>query len=147
MSDPESLHIRIGISGTYWAKRPRYRIEYNDTVVCEREIAGASGEVEYTDFDCTYTDSLNLRVCLINKDQNDTVENSDKTAIVQDMLLNIESCSVDEIELDTLLWSKSEFRAEDETRPTLHQCVNLGWNGAWCLSWTNPFYLWLLESI
>jgi hypothetical protein len=146
--DKELVHVRLGISGTYWAKRPQYRVEFNGTVMAQGEIAGESGAVEYLEFDCEYeSEEAVLQVFLTNKTDSDTVENTDKTAIVQDMLLNIESCEVDEIDLGNLIYEATEFVAEDSARPTLAKCINLGWNGAWCLRWTNPFYIWLLENI
>jgi hypothetical protein len=148
MNDLERVHVKLGISGTYWAKRPQYRIKYNDTVVREGEIIGESDEVEYIEFECEYTtDDVTLRVCLTNKTDSDTLQSEDKTAIINDMLLNIVSCEIDEIDLGNLVYSHTEFVADDANRPTLKNCVNLGWNGTWCLRWTNPFYIWLLENI
>jgi len=148
MNDLERVHVKLGVSGTYWDKRPQYRVEYNDTVVCSGEITAESDVVEYVEFDCEYsTDDVALRVYLTNKTDSDTVENADKTAIVQDMLLNIVSCEIDEIDLGNLIYDRTEFVPDNANNPTLKICVNLGWNGAWCLRWTNPFYIWLLENI
>jgi hypothetical protein len=148
MNDLERVHVKLGISGTYWGKRPQYRVEYNDTVVASGEISGESGVVEYVEFDCEYTtDEVALRVFLTNKENTDTVQNEDCTEIVKDMLLNIVSCEIDEIDLGILIWDRTEFVGDDATRPVLKRCVNLGWNGAWTLRWTNPFYIWLLENI
>ena len=148
MADKELVHVKIGISGTYWDKRPQYRVEYNDVVACQGDIANDSDVVEYLEFDCEYeSDEVVLRVFLTNKTDSDTIENEDKTAIVKDMLLNIVSVEIDEIDFGNLIYTHSEFVADDASRPTLKECVNLGWNGAWCLRWTNPFYIWLLENI
>lgn len=148
MNDLERVHVKLGVSGTYWDKRPQYRVEYNDTVVCSGEITSESDVIEYVEFDCEYsTDDVALRVYLTNKTDSDTVENEDKTAIVKDMLLNIVSCEIDEIDLGNLIYDKTEFVPDDPAKPVLKICVNLGWNGAWCLRWTNPFYIWLLENI
>jgi len=146
--DKELVHVKLGLSGTYWDKRPQYRVEFNDVIMCQGEITGESEVVEYVEFDCEYsTDDVALRVYLTNKTDTDTVQNSDKTAILNDMLLNIESCEIDEIDLGNLIYSLSEFIPDDGSRPVLKICVNLGWNGAWTLRWTNPFYIWLLENI
>ena len=148
MTDLERVQVKLGISGTYWDKKPQYRVEYNDVVVCQGEITADSDVVEYVEFDCEYTtDEVVLKVYLTNKTNSDTVENADKTGIVNDMLLNIVSCEIDEIDLGNLVYMKSEFIADDPARPTIKECINLGWNGAWCLRWGNPFYIWLLENI
>ena len=147
MTDLEKVHIKLGLSGTYWDKRPQYRVEYNDTVVCQGTISGDTDQVEYLEFDCEYADDVVLKVFLTNKTNSDTVENEDKTAIVKDMLLNIDSIKIDEIDISELKWSASEFVADDPNRPTLQKCVNLGWNGSYRLKFTCPFYLWLLEKL
>ena len=146
--DKELVHVKLGISGTYWDKKPQYRVEFNDTIMAQGEITADSNVTQYVEFDCEYdTQEVLLQVFLTNKTNSDTVENEDKTAIVRDMLLNIVSCEIDEIDLGNLIYELTEFVAEDSSRPTLKNCVNLGWNGAWCLRWTNPFYIWLLENI
>ena len=146
--DKELVHVKLGLSGTYWDKRPQYRVEFNNTVMGQGEITNAPNVVQYVEFDCEYDSKEGvLQVFLTNKTDTDTVQNSDKTAILNDMLLNIESCEIDEIDLGNLIYSLSEFIPDDGSRPVLKICVNLGWNGAWTLRWTNPFYIWLLENI
>ena len=149
MADVEQLHFKIGISGTFWDKRPVYTVVLNDqTVVDQQSVALASDEVEYIEFDQEITEGSNvLKIRLENKDRSDTVQNEDKTAIVKDMLLNIVSIEIDEINLGQLIWDASSFTSDDADRPTLKNCVNLGWNGTWQLEFTSPFYIWLLENI
>jgi hypothetical protein len=80
--------------------------------------------------------------------------------IIQDLLLNIDTIEIDQIELGPLKWSLSEYYPEyperyksdvfrkGETLPeSVNNCVNLGWNGTWKLPFTSPFYIWLLENI
>ena len=146
--DKELVHVKLGLSGTYWDKKPQYRVELNNTIMAQGEITAESGVTQYLEFDCEYeTDNVVLQVFLTNKTNSDTVENEDKTAIIQDMLLNIVSCEIDEIDLSNLIYDVTEFVATDPSRPTLKKCINLGWNGAWTLTWNNPFYIWLLENI
>ena len=154
MADLERVHIKLGLSGTYWAKRPKYRILFNDDVIKEGEIVAPTGEVEYVEFDAEYaTDSATLKVQLLNKENTDTVENKDLTEILKDMLLNIVSMEVDEIDLGQILYVHSEYITDKpvqfggETTQLVKRCVNLGWNGTWQVTWTNPFYIWLLEII
>ena len=146
MADQEKLHVKLGLSGTYWEKKPQYRVSVNDQVYADAIISGASDLVEYVEFDVEYaTDSAVLKIELLNKENSDTIENSDKTAIVKDMLLNIVSVEIDEINLGQIPFNLSEYHPSGQTAIVVKNCVNLGWNGAWTLTWTNPFYLWLLE--
>lgn len=154
MSELEKVHIKLGISGTYWKKRPMYRVSFNGGIIKQAEITGKSDEVEYIEFDAEYTnDNVQLQVQLLNKDSNDTVENADKTAILHDMLLNIVSLEIDEIDLGQIPFTDGVYTTDfdvvlnGKTTRTVRNCINLGWNGTWELVWTNPFYIWLLEKI
>lgn len=147
MADLEQVHIKLGLSGTYWDKRPQYRVSVNDQVFAEDSIKADSDVVEYVEFDVDYTtDSAVLKIELLGKEFSDTVENDDKTAILKDMLLNIVSVEIDEIDLGQIPFEHSEYQPEGRDE-IVKNCVNLGWNGAWTLTWTNPFYIWLLETL
>ena len=154
MADKESLHFKIGISGTYWDKRPQYSIAVGNDIIKEGAISVASDETEYIEFDYeTDLDAPCLKISLLNKTDQDTVQNEDKTAIVNDMLLNIVSVEIDEIDIGHLIYGLSEYhvdvpvKVDDVTTQIVKHCVNLGWNGTWQLTWNNPFYIWLLENI
>jgi hypothetical protein len=91
-----------------------------------------------------------LQIRLANKTDYDVVKDSSDTEnfnIVKDMLLNIDSICIDDIDIAHLMWSESEFVGDDPNRPILKKCVNLGWNGTYVLEFTTPFYLWLLEKM
>ena len=45
------MHIKLGIRGIFWGKRPRFRVRYNDIVQFENEISAATDEIEYIEFD------------------------------------------------------------------------------------------------
>ena len=147
MSDSEKLHIKIGLSGTYWDKKPNYTVEVNDIVFFNKDVDVESDEVFYLEFDVE-SDAVNnsLAIRLTNKTDSDTIQSEDKTAILKDMLLNIVSIEIDEINLGQLTYSLSKYTV-DATKEVHTNFVNLGWNGKWSLTWTNPFYIWLLESI
>lgn len=151
MADLEKVHIKLGLSGTYWGKKPQYRISFNDTVLTDAHIVAETNTVEYFEYDLEYdSDTAVLKVELLNKSPEDTVkdnyEDPDNYTIVDDMLLNIVSLEVDEIDLGMLVQNQSEYRPIGHAE-VMRECVNLGWNGAWTLTWNNPFYIWLLENI
>jgi hypothetical protein len=147
MSGLEKLHLKLGLSGTYWDKRPSFRINLNDQVLHSGTIQADSDVTEYLEFDVETADDLvTLSITLLDKEFSDTVENDDKTAIVKDMLLNIVSVEVDDIALGMVPFNMSEYRPEGRT-DVVKNCMNLGWNGTWSLTWDNPFYIWLLENM
>jgi hypothetical protein len=143
----ESIKFRVGLSGIYWNKKPSYSVGVNGTVYKTGIISAESGVTEHVEFECEIPEGDNrLEITLSNKEDSDVVQNQDKSAIVNDLLLNIESVEIDEIDLGSLKWTASEFVPVDTTKPTLKSCVNLGWNGTYSLAFTSPFYLWLLEN-
>jgi hypothetical protein len=149
MSEVEKLHFKIGLSGTYWAKKPIYSILVNDQVKETCEITTASDEVFLVEFDCEVSEGpCALKIRLENKENPDTVtdDTTEEFVILKDMLLNIESVEIDEIDLGNLLFT-AKFIGDDPSRPVLDKCKHLGWNGAWTLEFASPFYIWLLENI
>jgi hypothetical protein len=154
MADIEKIHVKLGISGTYWSKRPAYRVLFNDQVIKEAVVTGESDQVEFVEFDTEYTtDSATLKVQLLNKEDSDTVQSARESSIVKDMLLNIVSLEIDEIDLGQIIYEDSEYLTDYQVdfnggfTTSVRNCVNLGWNGTWSLTWNNPFYIWLLEKI
>ena len=149
MADTEKLHFKIGIAGTYWKKVPVYSILINDVVVVDHKaVTGASEEIYYEEFDHTLEEGpASLKIRLENKDDGDTVENEDKTAILKDMMLNIKDIEIDEIDIGSLVYTNSKFVGDDPARPVLDKCIDLGWNGAWTFPFESPFYIWLLENL
>ena len=149
LPNTETLKFRIGVSGSYWNKKPAYAVTVDGVKQMSAVIAADSGVVEYAEFTLAVAEDSPhlLEIHLLNKTDDDVVQSQDQTEIVKDMLLNIESISIDDIELGQIKWDQSEFVAEDPARPTLKDCVNLGWNGSYQLKFSSPFYLWLLESM
>jgi hypothetical protein len=144
----ETLHFQIGLAGTYWSKHPEYSILINDSLIKRNVVSVPSEETFYVDFDLDVPEGpCTLKIRLENKDNTDTVENEDKTAIVNDMLLHIRSVEIDDISLGNLLYTETVFVGDDPTRPVLDRCQDLGWNGTWNLKFDSPFYIWLLEKI
>jgi hypothetical protein len=148
MLDIEKLHFKIGLTGTYWDKKPEYSILINDQVIKRDTVTSASGETFFVEFDAEVEEGpASLKIRLENKDCTDTIQNEDKTAILKDMLLNIKSVEIDEIDLASLIFTKTQFVGDDADRPVLDKCIDLGWNGTWTLPFDSPFYIWLLENI
>jgi hypothetical protein len=157
--EKETLHFRIGLSGTYWDRPPQYSVLVNDTaVVSSAKIDTLSDEIFYVEFDSESDAELNtLQIRLENKTHTDVKKDQytdpDNFKIIGDMLLNIISVEIDEIDLGHLIYNLSEYHVDQpiehcgETTQIVKNCVNLGWNGEWRWRWENPFYIFLLENI
>ena len=140
----EDLTFKIGLSGTFFDKVPAYSILLDGVKYASGKASISSELVEFDasiEEDCKHL----LEIRLENKTLKDTiVENG---TIIKDMLLNIDSISIDDIDIGELKWSLSEVVGDDPSRPTLKECVNLGWNGSYKLEFESPYYLWLLEKM
>ena len=142
--DKETLVFKIGLTASYWGKKPQYSVLLNGKKYAEGTCDESLSYVEFT-ADVVEEQEHILEIRLENKTDADTVTEGNE--IVKDMLLNIDSIEIDGVELGEIKWNFSEFVADDPNRPILKRCVNLGWNGSYRLKFTSPFYLWLLENM
>jgi hypothetical protein len=160
MSDKETLHFKIGLSGSSPKKHPKFKISVNDTSFVNGVLTKEANQTEYFEFDASVLDGENsLTIEFVNKTIYDTILDSDDN-IIGDLLLNIDSIEIDEIDLGSLLWTASKYTPDypenhklrmsqsgNELPESLSNCVNLGWNGRWTLTFSSPFYIWLLENL
>ena len=156
--EKEKLHFRIGLSGT-GTKLPEFRISVGGTEYVHSTLS-ANDAVEYFDFDAEIVEGAHsLDIVFLNKTMYDTKLDTNGN-IVEDLLLNIDSIEIDDIDISNLKWTASEYRplypesykqhvlsSGQQISNEVKNCVNLGWNGTWSLPFTSPFYIWLLENI
>jgi hypothetical protein len=156
--EKENLHFRIGLSGT-GDKLPEFKISVGGKEYIHGTLA-SNDTVEYFEFDAEIEEGAHsLDIAFLNKTVYDTKLDANGN-IVKDLLLNIDSIEIDEIDIGSLKWTASNYtplypesykqhvlRTGQEIETELKNCVNLGWNGTWSLPFTSPFYIWLLENI
>jgi hypothetical protein len=156
----ETLHFRIGLSGSSATRHPTFVISLNDVEFVSATLSNEKNQTEYFEFDAEVDEgNCSLTIELKNKTKYDTVLDANGN-IIEDLLLNIDSIEIDEIDLGSLLWTASDYRPDYpgvhkakmqaqgiELPESVKNCVNLGWNGKWILPFTSPFYIWLLENI
>jgi hypothetical protein len=147
----ENLHFEIGLSGTHWGKMPQYSILVDDQVI----KTGSADKLAMIEFDLEIAEGPHsLKIRLENKEDTDTVQDSDNKTILKDLLLNIETLAIDNIDISNLRWSKSKYVLDTpaEVEPGVFKseytsCVNMGHNGSWVFDFESPFYIWLLENL
>lgn len=144
----ESLNFNIKLSGTFWNRRPAFSIWLDEHPIVQSEV---STDIQSFQF-CRNLDQgyHELKIRLENKTINDTVVKDGD--IIKDMLLNINDIEIEEISLGSLMWNGKYYldqphEYQGKVITSLDNCVNLGWNGTYVLSFTSPFYIWLLEHI
>jgi hypothetical protein len=154
MFETEKLEIKLGISGTYWSKCPDFSISIDGQELKSGTITATSDTVEYHSFVCELAEQDHvLGIRLLNKEMPDTVQNEDKSAILKDLLLNIVSIEIDEVEVGKCKWENSVFILDvpadynGQTVTELTRCVNLGFNGEYQFKFSTPYYVWLLENM
>jgi hypothetical protein len=158
MHEIEKIKFRVGISGTYWDKKPNYSIAISGKEYANGYITVPAGQTEYIEFHADLIDGDHrLEISLLNKENSDTVKGDTdadgKITITKDMLLNIEQIEIDDIDIGHLRYSKSYYETvkkqiwKDNIVNRIEQCVNLGWNGTYVLEFSSPFYIWLLENL
>lgn len=140
----EEIEIQIKLSADYWEQRyPSAKVYIDDILLFDEKVDNP--------VDINWKGSISegnhkFIIELYNKKQGDTVMVDNK--IVHDVLLNIDSILLDEIELNQLMWLKSVYYPVDTHAPEkVNHCVNLGWNGRWELEFESPTYMWLLENL
>jgi hypothetical protein len=154
----ERLHFKIGISATYWDKQPYIIIGVDNKPYYLGYITTPSDEITYIEFDADVADGEHqLELVFNNKQSSDTVKDNyqdpDNYTIVKDMLVNIHSVEIDELDLGQMTLNESIFKLSSpvefngKTTNEIERCVNLGFNGAWTLNFNSPFYIWLLEKL
>lgn len=150
----ENLSFKIALSGTYWDKRPEYKVLLDGQLIKHDTIQAASGVNENIEFHSELIEGVHeLRISLLNKTHGDTVRDTENPEVfAKDMLLNVADIEIDEISVGPLLWSAEyEFDEPHEVDGALadkmSHCVNMGWNGTYVFKFESPFYLWLLEKL
>lgn len=154
MSDStETLKFKIGLSATFFNKKPVYSVGINDKVCVNSTVDVGSDEIFYVELNENFEDNTEneIFIRLENKTASDTIIVDGE--IANDMLLNIQSIEIDDIDLGSLIWTNSVYKPDhpqkfnNEIITELKNCVNLGWNGSYTLKFSSPFYIWLLENI
>jgi len=154
----EKLHVKIGLSTTYWDRKPNVIIGVDDMPYFSATIQEPSDNVFYVEFDVDIEEGPHaLEIALTNKQDGDTVKDNyqdpNNYTIVKDMTVNIHSVEIDDLDLGQMVFNESVFELFDpvelngKTVTKLDRCVNLGFNGKWALAFNSPFYLWLLEKM
>ena len=66
--------------------------------------------------------------------------------VIDDSLVTIKDCIIDDISLMTIITAESKFY-NDQTAEPLAKVTELGYNGTWELKFKVPTYDWLLEKL
>lgn len=163
--EKEDLIFKIGISGTFWDRRPKFEILLDDQIIKSGEITADTDCVEYHEFSTEVSQDQKhvVSVRFINKTPDQTVKAPESTeenlVIAKDMLLNIVSLEINDVEIPIgadhgedakfgtyKIDEPVNYRGQENVTE-IPGIKNLGWNGRYDVPFQTPFYIWLLENI
>ena len=156
----EKLKFKIELYATMWNKSPHAEIMINDKSFFKGEITGTEEKPDIIEFEHALVEGedSSLSIHRSGKGKYDTVLN-EKGDILKDQLLNIKSIEIDEIDIGALVyegiytpdypepWASQQREAGVVLEKTSKNVTQMGHNGVWTLSFTSPFYMWLLENL
>lgn len=145
MTTLEQVEIKLVLSSSFWDKAPKARVYVDEQLIFDDQVVSLT-TVKFVG-DLT-EGKHKLIVELHDKNKYQTVVENGQ--IVKDQLLNIDSITFDDIDIQTLKHSLSTYfpsDPSDEIPSKVQNCINLGYNGRWELEFNCPIYIWLLENM
>ena len=155
----EKLKFKLELWAEYWNKKPIANISINDHSCYNQEITGTEKEPTVIEFEHELTEGekYSLIIERSGKDVRQTVVTDGK--ITKDQLLHIKSIEIDEIDIGALVyegvytpkypepWASQQKQAGKELPVSFKNVTSMGHNGRWEITFTSPFYMWLLENL
>jgi hypothetical protein len=155
----EKLKFKIKLFSTYWDKKPICDVLLNGKSFWIGEVSGTEKQPTEIEFEheCEEGKEYKLVLDRQNKDSGQTVVKNGE--IEKDQLLLIQSIEIDEIDIGSLVfegiyrpeypepWASQQKNLGNALPETLKNVTSMGHNGTWTLTFTSPFYMWLLENL
>jgi len=155
----ESLKFRIELYADYWDKPPTAEIFVGGISKNKQEITGTIENLSVIEFFHDLADGQEYKLVILrtNKDNSQTITENEK--ITRDQILHIKSIEIDEIELGGLIyeglfyaeypepWATQQRESGNQLPVSFKNANSMGFNGRWELTFTSPFYMWLLENL
>ena len=132
------MNFSIELHPDYWDKPPKIKIDVNNDIMWNGEVK----DKKVIEFDKKIPDNIEvkLNIILYDKTYDQTIIKDGKT--VKDQLLYISNITIDEIDMEDLVWN-AEYTIDTVVKK---RSTTLGENGTWCLKFKTPLYLWFLEN-
>ena len=157
----EKLKFKIQLYSTWWKDLPKATILISGKeYFSQTEIDGTKENPTLIEFEAEMEEDKEYTLTIIRegKDGYQTIVN-EKGDILKDQLLHIASIEIDEIDLGNMVHKgtytpqyQEPWRSQQEANGVVldkhwQNCDTMGHNGKWELSFTSPFYMWLLENL
>ena len=156
----EKLKIKLQLYATMWDKPPIAEVLMGDKSYSRKEISATETKPDTIEFEheCTEGSDYTLKIIRSGKGNRQCVVN-DKGDILKDQVLHIKSIEIDEIDIGALVfdgvyrpeypepWATQQRSAGNELPAEFKNVTEMGHNGTWSLTFSSPFYMWLLENL
>jgi len=156
----EKLKFKLELYATMWDKPPVAEIRLNSKTYFKSEITGTEQAPTVIEFEAELTEDseYNLIIERSGKDKTQTVLD-EQGNISKDQLLHIKNIQIDEIDIGALVyegvytpeypepWATQQHEAGQDLRDSFKNVTKMGFNGEWKLTFSSPFYMWLLENL
>jgi hypothetical protein len=155
----EKLKFKLELWAEYWDKPPVAEIMIGEQSKFKQKITGTEQNPNVIEVYHDLEEGKEYKIVIhrTNKDDSQTVV--DNNQIIKDQLLFIKSIEIDEIDLGGLIyeglyhpqypepWASEQKQAGKELPVSFKNVTSMGHNGRWEITFTSPFYMWLLENL
>ena len=155
----EKLKFKLELYATMWDKPPIADIKIAGKSYFKEEIASTNDKPTIIEFQHELDEgkSYSLIIDRLGKDTSQCKLKDGK--IIKDQLLHIKYIEIDDIDIGNLvyegvykpeypeLWASQQREAGNKLPETLKNVTKMGHNGTWTLTFSSPFYMWLLEIL
>ena len=156
----EKLKFKLELYATMWDKPPHAEILVDNKSHFKGAVTGTEDKPDLIEFEHELEEDkkYNLIINRSGKTKNQTVIN-EKGDILKDQLLHIKSMEIDEIDIGALVyegiytpqypepWATQQRKDGVELKESFRNVTSMGHDGEWRLSFSSPFYMWLLENL
>ena len=151
----ENIKFKLELFSTYWDKAPTCEILINNISKWKGEVLGTDDKPTKINFEHTLNENETYKLILDRQGKDISQTIMENGEIKKDQMLHIKSIEIDDINIGALVYEgvykptyPEPWASEQKDLPeTLKNVTQLGHNGTWTMSFTSPFYMWLLENL
>ena len=156
----EKLNFKLELYATMWNQPPVAEIKLNSKSYFKSEITSTEQHPTIIEFEDELTEESEYGLIIerSGKGKNQTVLN-DKGEIIKDQLLHIKGIEIDGIDIGALVyegvytpqypkpWATQQRESGQDLKDSFKNVTQMGFDGEWKLTFSSPFYMWLLENL
>ncbi|OUU17823.1 MAG: hypothetical protein CBB97_21740 [Candidatus Endolissoclinum sp. TMED37] len=156
----EKLKFKLQLYATMWDQPPIAEIKLNSKSFFKSEITSTEQKPTNIEFEAELTEGSEYSLIIerSGKGPNQTILD-DKGEIIKDQLLHIKGIEIDEIDIGALVyegwyspeypepWATQQRELGNDLKDSFKNVTQMGFNGEWKLTFSSPFYMWLLENL